>query len=438
MKCIISNRLWLPHTASCVAAVTDQCTHRIELTSYEKMLATQRGGLPYRLIKTYSRPTKELLSFPVGKLDAMSGDLEFVDKRTKCELPTFPDFSETLRPSQQEALDFAMENGSIIIKARPGWGKTFTACAIAAKMKRKTLIVVHTIALLEQWVKEIKKVLGTTAGVVGDSTYVVGEYITVGLIKTLHKNRLALSKQFGLVIVDEVHHLPADTFIEFIDSSYAAVKIGMSGTLERTDKTHVIIYDYIASKYYIAPDENVMTPVVHIIRLPINFDHYEGTYVAKVSRLNEDPMYLRVLANLCLAYAKKSHKVLCVMDRVEASKQLAELIGDKAICYTHKTDDNIKATAFARMQKDADVLVGSKQIFSEGISEKYLSALVLGCSVKGPPLEQLIGRIERLCEDKQTPVIVDIRLEGKTMSNAGAERDIHYERKGYEISNFQI
>ena len=438
MKCIVSNRLWLPVDAKCTKAVMDECTHKIELSKYEASLASQRGGLPFRIIKTYSRPTKDLLSFPVGKLTSMSDDLEIVDKRVNHEMPDFPEFTATLRPSQQEALDFSAENGSIIIRARPGWGKTFTACAIAAKHKRKTLVIVHTIALLNQWVTEVKKVLNTTPGVIGDSNYTIGEFITIGLIKSLHKNKMALQKEFGLLIFDEVHHLPADTFIQFIDSNYASIKIGMSGTLERTDKTHVIIYDYISAKYFIAPDENVMTPKVHIVRVPINFDAFEGAYAAKVSRLNEDPVYVRILANLCLAYATKSHKVLCVMDRVASSRYLAELIGSRAICYTHRTDSNIKANAFKRMQDDADILVGSKQIFSEGISEKYLSALVLGCSVKGPPLEQLIGRIERLCEGKQTPIIVDIRLEGKTMSNAGSERDDYYDRKGYHIETFQI
>lgn len=440
MKAIISNRIWIPKEAKCGEELVKQCTHRIELSAYERMIAMARGGIPYRIINTHSKPTKDILSFPIGKLNCLSDDLEIVDKRVKCELPDFPNFAPTLRENQQEALDFAVNNGgSIIIKARPGWGKTFTALAIAAHYKRKTLVVVHTVALLEQWVKEIRKVLGTEPGVVGNSTYTIGEFITIGIIKTVHKNRMELSKEFGMVIMDEVHHLPAELFTKFIDSNYASIKIGMSGTLERIDKTHVVIYDYISAKYFNATDENVMTPSVHIIRVPLNFDAYEGSgYVVKVSRLNEDLDYLRILANLCITYAAKSHKVLCVMDRVGGSQLLAKFIGDKAICYTHATDKQIKATAFKRMQTDADVLVGSKQIFSEGISEKYLSALVLGCSVTGPPLEQLIGRIERICDKKQEPIIVDIRLDGKIMGRAGAMRDLYYDKKGYRVTTFQI
>ncbi len=435
MKAIISNRLWLPKDCES-ATMTDACSHKIPLSEYEAMLSARRGGLPYRVIKTYTRPTSTVISLPSGRADLIPDGMEIVDKTVFPVLDTFPIFSGNLRESQRNAVDFAQRYGNIIICARPGWGKTFTACAIAAMHKTKVLIVVHTKALMEQWINEIKKVLGTESGKIGDDSYTIGEYITVGIIKSLHKHRMRISKEFGLVIVDEVHHLPAEQFLEFINSSYAKVKIGMSGTLERTDKTHVVIYDYISTMVFHAPDENVMTPEVHVINLPINFTYdYHGCHAFKVSALNSDPRYTTAIAEICKVYALKGHKILCVMERVDA----IQVIADKAdaVPYHYNTSKEAKAKAFSIIKSgEKNTLVGSVKIFSEGISENYLSCLVLGLQTKGPPLEQLIGRVIRENPGKQQPVIVDIRLQGKSPAKAAGERDAYYTSVGYKVTVF--
>lgn len=436
-KIILSNRIWIPKELE-TREIIEGCLHKVPLNEYEKMLSTARGGLPYRLIKTYTRPTATILSIPIGRMDLVpkGDDIEIVDKRHTVPQENFPQFSGQLRPSQQDAVDFAERYGNIVIKARPGWGKTFTACAIASKFKQKTLIVVHTIALMEQWIKEIEKVLHTSCGIIGDSQYAIGDFITVGIIKSVHKNRLHISKEFGLIVVDEVHHLPAEQFSEFINSNYAKYKIGMSGTLERTDKTHVVIFDYISTMIFSAPDENVMTPKINVITLPIDFNVYTGNYAQKITQLNEDPLYIKCISDICKTYAKKGHKVLCVMERVLAIELVAAQCN--AIPYHYSTPKSEKVTAFARMKSgEKNILVGSVKIFSEGISESYLGCLVLGLSMRGPPLEQVVGRVIRELEGKLQPIIVDIRMKGRSMAEAAAARDTFYENMGYEVVRYK-
>lgn len=435
MKAIISNRIWIPR-ASETKELVDSCTHKIPLSGYEAMLSTRRGGLPYRIIKTYSRPTSNIISVPSGRTDLIPKGLEIVNKTVSCPLPDFPDFNGKLRESQQDAVDFALQHGNILIHARPGWGKTFTACALAAKLKLKTLIVVHTKALMDQWVKEVSKVLNTTAGKIGDDSFTIGDYITVGIIKSVYKHRVRISKEFGLIIVDEVHHLPAEQFLGFINSSYAKTKIGMSGTLERVDKTHIVIYDYISTMVFNAPDENVMTPEIHVINLPINFTtEFIGCHAEKVTQLNEDPRYVMAIASICKAYEEKGHKILCVMERVSAISRVAELAN--GVPYHYSTLKEDKAKAFGIIKSgEKSTLVGSVKIFSEGISENYLSCLVLGLQTSGPPLEQLIGRVIRENPDKPTPIIVDLRIQGSSPAKAAEARDDYYKRVGYKVTEF--
>lgn len=435
MKAIISNRIWIPKDCE-TKEMTDACTHKIPLSDYEAMLSTRRGGLPYRVVKTYTRPTANIISVPAGRADLIPNGIEIVNKTFGEPLDNFPQFSGKLRESQQNAVDFALQHGNIIIQARPGWGKTFTACAIASAFKMKTLIVVHTKALLEQWVAEISKVLGTVAGKIGDETYSIGEFVTVGIIKSVFKHKMRLSKEFGLVIVDEVHHLPAEQFLGFINSNYAKVKIGMSGTLERVDKTHVVIYDYISTMVFNAPDENVMQPEVHVINLPIDFSaEFFGCHAEKITELNRDVRYVSAIASICATYAQKGHKVLCVMERVDAISYVSEKCN--GVPYHYNTPKDEKAAAFGKIRSgESDILVGSVKIFSEGISENYLSCLVLGLQTSGPPLEQLIGRVIRENPNKPVPIIVDIRLEGRSPKKAAEARDEYYRRVDYKVTEF--
>ncbi len=70
-------------------------------------------------------------------------------------------FEGQLRPEQQTAMTEVLKRfhaGQLggIIQAKPGWGKTVTALAIAAKLKVPTLVVVHKKFLMDQWIERIQ------------------------------------------------------------------------------------------------------------------------------------------------------------------------------------------------------------------------------------------------------------------------------------------
>ena len=68
----------------------------------------------------------------------------------------FPEFKFELRPSQKEVYDALDDN--CIVNAWVSWGKTFTGLAMAGKLGLKTLVIVHTVPLRNQWAKEVEKV----------------------------------------------------------------------------------------------------------------------------------------------------------------------------------------------------------------------------------------------------------------------------------------
>jgi superfamily II DNA or RNA helicase len=372
-----------------------------------------------------------LVTLPIGRTDLIPDDYEIVDKRV--ELPIEPlDFKFTLRDSQQSVYDEV--EGSCIINAWVSWGKTFTALAIANKLKQKTLIVTHTLALRGQWEKEIEKVFGVTAGVIGSGKFEIDSPFVVGNVQTLYRNIDKITKEFGTIILDEMHHVSSPTFTRIVDASRAKNKIGLTGTLQRKDGRHVVFRDYFSSTVFKPPKENYLTPSVDIINSGIRFMDGNVDWATRVNSLAYDWQYQNMMAMLAASYAAKGHKVLLVADRVDFLKSCARLVGDNAICVTGDIPHAQRTEMIKEIFHDKDILFGTQSIFSEGISLDCLSCLILGTPVNNEPLlTQLIGRVIRMYDGKPQPKIVDINLHGRTARKQASARRGYYMRQGYDV-----
>jgi superfamily II DNA or RNA helicase len=372
-----------------------------------------------------------LVTLPIGRTDLIPNDYEIVDKRV--EIPTeLLDFKFTLRDSQQSVYDEV--EGSCIINAWVSWGKTFTALAIANKLQQKTLIVTHTLALRAQWEKEVQKVFGVTAGVIGSGKFEIDSPFVVGNVQTLYRNIDKITKEFGTIILDEMHHVSSPTFTRIIDASRAKNKIGLTGTLQRKDGRHVVFRDYFSSTVFKPPKENYLTPSVDIINSGIRFMDGNVDWATRVNNLAFDWEYQNMIGILAASYAAKGHKVLVVADRVDFLKSCARLVGDNAICVTGDIPHQQRAEMVKEIFTDKDVLFGTQSIFSEGISLDCLSCLILGTPINNEPLlTQLIGRVIRMYDGKQQPKVVDINLHGRTARKQASARRGYYMRQGYEV-----
>ena len=304
--------------------------------------------------------------------------------------------------------------------------------AISGKFKHKTLVVVHTLPLMEQWASEVKKVFGFEPGLIGAGKFSTRTPIVVGNVLSLYKKMPELCKQFGTVIVDEVHHAPSKVFTEVIDKSYAKYKIGLSGTLKRKDGKDVVITDYFGKKIYRPPAENRLDPVVHVIHSGLSMPRL-SSWAGSVTALQNAPQYRNLLCALIHKYKGEGHKVLLVSDRVEGLKYVAEAT-DSALIIGETKD---RAEQFKSILNNDRALCGIMSIFKEGISHDPLSCLILGTPTNNEPmLEQLVGRIQRLCEGKQKPVVVDIKLTGYTAEKQFEARMDFYLKQGYQIIHY--
>ena len=425
MKAVISNRIYLQVTDEYKEVLSKELTYTIP--SYNPKD-------PPLVIKNMARIRSGLVTIPVGRMDLIPEGYEIVD--TRINMPVeLPRFKHDLRSSQKDVYDEVEDN--CIINAWVSWGKTFTGLAIAGKLGQKTLVVVHTVPLRNQWTREVENVFGFTPGIIGSGKFNISPPIVIGNTQSLYRNIPRVSKEFGTIILDEMHHVSSPTFSKVIDTSYARYKIGLSGTIERKDGKHVVFRDYFGNKVIKPPKDNYMTPKVHVYRSDIRFmDGAKTPWATKVTELSYNEEYLHSVAMLAAVYAEKNgHKVLVVSDRVHFLQTCAKLAGDRAICITGEIPHEDRETLMSKITSgEANILFGTQAIFSEGISLDDLSCLILGTPVNNEPLlTQLIGRVIRKKEGKKNPVVIDIHLKGNTARRQASNRMGYYMKQGYKI-----
>jgi len=424
MKAVISNRIYLEVTRDYKEFLSKELTYKIP---------SQNPNDPPIVIKNMARIRENLVTIPIGRTDLIPDDYEIVDKRIDVPVD-FPDFKFDLRESQQAVYDELDDN--CIVNAWVSWGKTFTGLAIAGKLGQKTLVIVHTVPLRNQWAKEVEKVYEFTPGIIGSGKFDLDAPIVIGNTQSLYRNIEKIRKEFGTIILDEMHHVSSPTFSKVIDTNYARYKIGLSGTIERKDGKHVVFRDYFGSKIFKPPKENFMTPKIQIVKSEIRFmDGARIPWANRVTNLANNEEYRHTVALLAATYAARGHKVLVVSDRVHFLRSCAELVGDNAICVTGEVPHEQRETLLNEINYgNKNILFGTQAIFSEGISVNSLSVLILGTPINNEPLlTQLIGRVIREQEGKQTPVVIDIHLKGNTARKQASNRMGYYMKQGWKI-----
>ena len=423
MKAVLKNRIFMEVSNELQSKLDEELTYTIP----------PRNPLdPPFIIKNMGIVRKGLVTLPIGRTDLIPEDYEIVDKRVDSPIEPF-DFKFTLRPSQQSVYDDV--NDSCIINAWVSWGKTFTALAIANKLKQKTLIVTHTLALRSQWEKEVKKVFGVIPGIIGSGQFDIDHSFVIGNVQTLYRRINSIKDTFGTIILDEMHHVSSPTFTRIVDASNARYKIGLTGTMERKDGRHVIFRDYFNTNVYKPPKENYLVPKVNTIQSGIRFpDGAKTPWASRINAIAYNWEYQNMIALLAANYAAKGHKVLVVSDRVDFLKQGYKLVGENSICVTGEIPHEQRPAMIKELFNDKDILFGTQSIFSEGISVDCLSCLILATPVNNEPLlTQLVGRIIRIHEDKPQPIIVDIHLVGNTARRQANARMGYYMKQGYEV-----
>ena len=411
----------------------DHTKHIIRTLTYKIHKDTgSKKFVSVETIKNYKTLMNGIISVPQGRIDLIPEGYDLVDKRTLNPVP-FPTPKFHLREDQQ--IIYNQITDTCFINALVGWGKTFTALHTARKLGQKTLVITHTTALRDQWIEEVETLFGISPGIIGSGKFDIEDHaIVVGNIQTIVKNLDILSKEFGTLILDEAHHCPATTFAGTVDAFHARYRIALSGTMTRKDGKHILFQDYFGHTVYKPPQANTINPVVHIVKSGLTLKP-GATWVEKINDLTQNDNYRKFIAGLASIHISSGHSVLVVADRVEFLEKVKEYVGETCLLVTGETDFEARQRAKEQiLNKEKMCIAGSRQIFAEGISINILSCVILAVPMSNDSLlEQIVGRIMRPHEGKQSPIVVDIQFAGWADKKQNTDRLGLYLRKGWEV-----
>jgi hypothetical protein len=262
-------------------------------------------------IISLSYETPEYLCLPRGcELDlinlfsAHKVDVKWVDKSYSGKQIDV-EFNGQLRDEQEDAVGSMLQHDNGVLSATTAFGKTVIGAKIISVKKVNTLILVHTQQLLEQWKERLNQFLLINEELSSDeikkrgrkkSRSIIGQLgggknnlsgiIDVAIMQSLVKGDEVKEfiRNYGMVIVDECHHVPAFSFEQILKNVAGKYVYGLTATPVRQDGHHPIIFMHCGPVRYKVdarkqaekrPFEHYVIPRFTPFRKPISQDEKE-------------------------------------------------------------------------------------------------------------------------------------------------------------------
>ena len=336
-----------------------------------------------------------------------------------------------LRPYQNTAkLDLLKHpNGMLIAPAASG--KTIIGLDIFTALRQKMLWLTHTTRLANQ-VRErilgneedppmIPTISGDEIGLIGRGKWKIGDKITIGIIQTLVR-RLPffpeLGKEFGLVIVDEAHHVPASTFLKVLEYFYSYYLYGLTATPYRRDKLENIMFasmgrpNAIITREEVKKRGNIITPIVKVREISsIIWEDNDYHYIIREIILPNEVRSNLITLDVASEASKGNY---CIV--ISTRKEYCEILLKKISKYWSKT--GIATGDYTRNQNDDQVrrlesdeitvLITTFELLGEGFDVQKLNRGFIALPFRERArVEQAVGRIQRTCEGKIDAILYD-------------------------------
>ena len=213
------------------------------------------------LLPTYDRPRiiacaedhAKHIGLPRGCLDEVRQTLSDLNIKALVRdernpgLPLKATFQGELRPEQTVAAIAMLAHDTGVLAATTAFGKTVVAAWLIAQRGVNTLVLVHRRQLQLQWIERLSTFLGIparTIGRIGGGRTKATGLLDVAVMQSLVRSGLVddLVSNYGHLIVDECHHLSAQSFEQVARQARAKFVTGLSATVTRKDGQHPIIF----------------------------------------------------------------------------------------------------------------------------------------------------------------------------------------------------
>jgi len=376
----------------------------------------------------------EGISLPAGFLTQLQSfankqkiKLDIDDQRTVSKSITFRT-SLKLNTEQQNVAAKLLKQDRVVLEAPPGFGKSIVALYCAKRRRQPTLVIVHRKSLLYQWRKlaeqwfEFKK---GELGIIGDNKWKPGTNLTIASYQTLARRGIDIIKnQFGFIIVDECHHVPAHTFTKVLKLMPAKYALGLTATPIRKDKLDKLIPLYVGplvtavAKDLLgttaSPNKTNVSVQAHLPRTGFTAPEKNLTFNQLGDLLIADRNRNQQIASDVATALRTGAKCLILTERVAHGQTLLATIrqqakGIHAAAISGQLRKKEREKLFKRIRQPRfQLLIATGKLVGEGFDWPELTHLFLAFPIswKGR-LTQYIGRIQREAEGKEFAHIYD-------------------------------
>lgn len=344
-----------------------------------------------------------------------------------------------LRDYQEEANDLIASHWRGLVNFATGLGKTLTAIYAIRAYKKRTLVLCPGVSIADNFYEELVAAFGESkVGYFGNGKKKIRD-ITVGIAASVN-NHIELFKKhdLGMIIVDEVHHLPATTFYTIIDGLGDVGKIiGLTATDFRTDGKDVMItagtgpviikrdliwgikHKWLREPYF----------VVRNVKTEGRSYKNDKNKNYKTHVLNSEDLNERVIADI-LKFKNAGFSVLCLVDEIAHGQVIADATD---LPYATGKGGDAKKLVKDLNNKKIPGLIGTDSKIGEGTDTKNVDVLVLVNFVasKGA-LWQNLGRGLRPFENNMKLIVLDYCPTGSEMLTRHCKTRLKYYR---EITN---
>lgn len=347
-------------------------------------------------------------------------------------------FTGSLRKElkQVEATDALLkqlrDTGGGILSLDTGFGKTVCSIYTACQLKVKTMILVHKKFLEEQFEETIKRFVpdAKISKVRGDSCDTSGDFI-IASIQTLLVRKYTDFDAIGCLIVDEAHHIAAESFSQAMFGISFKYVIGLSATPVRRDGLTRVLHWFMGTTAF----EVRRTLQKNVIVKVVPFTHAEYKKPPPVNKRG-DICYTSLITKICeirdrtLFIAEETKKiadtgryVLVLSHRRNHATEIKDILVSLGV-------DAATYLGGDKTEPDAQVICATYHLASEGYDNPRLSGLVL--STPSSDVVQACGRILRGGSGND-PVIVDIVDQYSLFLGQIAKRKTFYRKIGFNM-----
>lgn len=361
----------------------------------------------------------------------------------------------SLRPYQQEAVDAFHKGGSLhggsgVVVLPCGAGKTVVAMGAMAAVGAQTLVLTTNITAVRQWIDELADKTDLPRDQIGEYSGEVKEIkpVTVSTYQILtHRDsadgpfthfRIFNERDWGLIVYDEVHLLPAPVF-RVTSEIQAMRRLGLTATLVREDGREEDVFSLIGPKRYDMPwkvlerQGFIATATCHEIRVGLAEDARLAYAVAadrtKFRVASENPAKYPVVRRIVESH--EGDQILVIGQYLDQLEAIAADLGAPVI--TGKVPNNERRELYDRFKRgEIKVLVVSKVAnFAVDLPDASVAIQVSGTFGSRQEEAQRLGRILRPKRDGAPAFFYSVVTRDTRDQEFAAKRQLFLTEQGY-------